>query len=205
MLHVSFWYFCPFCYESTWRPTIFLQNISDASNVFAHSCRCRSSAFLLITNRLSSFWKRIVPTKYCSAMCSRLTINFLNNFKCFCGIKTSISAKTNCCTLFSCIFHYNLWHEQNKQVTSHVKYVSHCELYELKLSMHIEEGLLTNFPKFHGDLTTNTMFSQCCCKTYQTDLVYVFHIHLYVPNIFLALLKLLVFSTWDKWGVNYVC
>ncbi len=64
LLHDSFWYSHPFCYESTRRPTIFLQNISYTSN-----------SSLLITNRLLSFWKRIVPTKHCSMMYSRLTIN----------------------------------------------------------------------------------------------------------------------------------
>ncbi len=34
-----------------------------------------------------------------------------------------------------------------------------------------EEGLLTNFPKFHEDHATSTMFSQCCRKTYQADRV----------------------------------
>ncbi len=34
-----------------------------------------------------------------------------------------------------------------------------------------EEGLLTNFPQFHGDHATSTMFSQPCRKTYRTDLV----------------------------------
>ncbi len=37
--------------------------------------------------------------------------------------------------------------------------------------MHGEEGLLTNFFKFHGDCATSTMFSQRCRKTYQADFV----------------------------------
>ncbi len=45
------------------------------------------------------------------------------------------------------------------------------EWFELKLGMRGEEGLLTNFPKFHGDRATSTMFSQCCHKTKKTDLV----------------------------------
>ncbi len=51
-------------------------------------------------------------------------------------------------------------------------YVPHCKRFELKLGMRREESLLTNFPKFHGDCITNAMFSQHCCKTYLTDLVY---------------------------------
>ncbi len=54
---------------------------------------------------------------------------------------------------------------------SHRKYVPHCKRLELKLGIHRETGLLTNFRKFHGDRATSTMFSQFCCKTYRTDLV----------------------------------
>ncbi len=39
---------------------------------------------------------------HCSTMYSRLTINVLNHFKCFCSIRTSFPAKTNRCTLFNC-------------------------------------------------------------------------------------------------------
>ncbi len=42
-------------------------------------------------------------------------------------------------------------------MSSH-KYVPHCERFELKLGMHGEEGLLTNFIKFHRDFATCTMF-----------------------------------------------
>ncbi len=104
LLHDSFGYSHPFCYGSTWRSTIFLQNIGYASNVFTCSCHRRSSASVLITNRLPPFWKCIVPTKHCSTMYSRLTLNFLNNFKCFCGIKTGFPAKTNLCRLFNIFF-----------------------------------------------------------------------------------------------------
>ncbi len=45
------------------------------------------------------------------------------------------------------------------------EYVPLCERFELKLGMHGEEGLLTNFPKFHGDRATSTTFLQRCCKT----------------------------------------
>ncbi len=56
VLHDSFWYSHQFCYECTRRPImIFLQNIDYSSNVFTHSCHRRSSASLLITNRLSPF------------------------------------------------------------------------------------------------------------------------------------------------------
>ncbi len=150
---------------------IFLQNIGYASNVFACSCCCQSSASLLITNRLSLFWKRIVLMKHCSTMYSRITINFVNHFKCFCGIKTGFPAKTNRCTLFNCFFHYDLWHRQNRQVTSHREYVPHWERFELKLGTCREEGLLTNFPKFHGDRSSSTTFPQRCLKTYQTEFV----------------------------------
>ncbi len=135
------------------------------------SWRHSSSTFLLVTNRLSPFWKRIVPTKHCSTMYSGLTINFLYHFKCFCGIKTSFPAKTNHCTLFNCFFSITIYDPDKRQVKSRHKYVSHCEWFELKLGMCREEGLLTNFPKFHGDHTTSTMFSQSCRKTYRTDLV----------------------------------
>ncbi len=85
--------------------------------------------------------------------------------------KTGFPAKINHCTLFSCFFHYDLWHGQNRQVTSHFEYVPHCKWFELKLGMRREEGLLTNFPKFHGDHAISTMFLQHCSETYQTDLV----------------------------------
>ncbi len=62
-------------------------------------------------------------------------------------------------------------HGQNRQVTSHREYVPHCERFELKLGMRVEEGLLNTFPKFHGDRATSTMFSQRCNKTYRSDLV----------------------------------
>ncbi len=39
--------------------------------------------------------------KHCSTMYSKLTINFLNHFKCFRDIKTGFPATTNCCTLFN--------------------------------------------------------------------------------------------------------
>ncbi len=107
----------------------------------------------------------------CSTMYSRFTINSLNHFKCFCGIKTGFSAKINRCTSFSCFFHYDLWHRKNRPVTSRCEYVPHCAWFELKLDMHREEDLLTNVPKFDGDCTTSTMFSQRCRKTYRTDLV----------------------------------
>ncbi len=60
---------------------------------------------------------------------------------------------------------------QKGQVTSYCKYVPHCEWVELKLGIRGEEGLLTNFPKFHGNHATSTMFSQHCRKTYRTDFV----------------------------------
>ncbi len=40
----------------------------------------------------------------------------------------------------------------------------------VKLGMRREEGLLMNFPKFHGDRDTSTILSQRYRKTYQTDL-----------------------------------
>ncbi len=54
---------------------------------------------------------------------------------------------------------------------SRCEYIPYCEWFELKLGMRREEGLLTNFPKFHEDRATDTMFSQRCRKTYRTDLV----------------------------------
>ncbi len=110
-------------------------------------------------------------------MYSRHAINFLNHFKCFYGIKAGFPAKTNGCTLFNCFFHYDLWHGQNRQVMSCCEYAPHCEWFELKLGMHGEEGLLANFPKFPGDCATNIMFSQHCCKSYRTDLVYTLTLH----------------------------
>ncbi len=103
------------------------------------------------------------------ARCTRDKL--FNHFKYFCGIKTSFSVKTHHCTLFNCFFHYNLWHRQNRQVTSHCEYVPPCEWFELKFGMCGEESLLTNLSKFHGDRAASTMFSQHCCKTYWTDLV----------------------------------
>ncbi len=125
-----------------------------------------------VTNWLLPFWKRVVPTKHCSTMYRRFIINFLNHFKCFCGFEISFPAKTNRCTLFNCFFYYNLCYGQNRQVTSRCEYVPHCERFELQLCLSGEEGLLTNFPMFHGDRATSTTFSQRCRKTYRTDLVY---------------------------------
>ncbi len=45
----------------------------------------------------------------------------------------------------------------------------------VKRGMRREEDLSTNFPKFHGDRATSTMFSQYYRKTYQTDLVFTSH------------------------------
>ncbi len=84
--------------------------------------------------------------KHCSMMYSGLAINFLNHFKCFCGFKNGFPAG------------------QNRQVTPHRKYMPHCEQFELKLGMRREEGLLTNFPKFHGDGATSTCFRNAVTK-----------------------------------------
>ncbi len=126
---------------------------------------------LLCSSQIDSHPSENVLYQHCSTMYNRLTINFLNHFKCFYGIETGFQEKTNYCTLLNWFFHYNLWHRQNGQVTSHHEYVPHWEWFELKLGMCREEGLLTNFPKFHVDSTTSTMFSQYCRKTYRTDLV----------------------------------
>ncbi len=67
--------------------------------------------------------------------------------------------------------HRPLRHRQNRQVTSRRKYGPHSEQFKLKLGMHGEEGLSMNFPKFHGDRSNSTMFSQRCRKTYRTNLV----------------------------------
>ncbi len=74
-----------------------------------------------------------------------------------------IAARCSCSVGF---FHYNLLHEQNRQVTSCCECVPHSEWFELKLGMGKKEGLLTNFPMFHGDPATGTIFSQHCRKTY---------------------------------------
>ncbi len=140
------------------RLTIFFQNISYTSYVFTFSHHKHFSTSLLIMNRLSPFWKCYVPMKHCITTYNRVTINFLNHFKCFCVIKTGFPSKTNRCTLFNCFFHYNLWHRQNRQVTSHHKYIPLYEQFELKLGMRGREHLLTNFPKFHRDHATSTMF-----------------------------------------------
>ncbi len=42
---------------------------------------------------------------------------------------------------------------------SHREYMSHCEWFELKLSMCKEESLLMNPPKFHEDCATSTVFA----------------------------------------------
>ncbi len=138
----------------------FLQNISYASNVFSHRCCRWSSTSLLITDRLSPFWKRIVPTEHCNTMYSRLIINFLNHFKRFCVIKTGFPAKTNRCTLFNCFFHYDLCYGQNRPVTSHHKYVPHCERFELKLDMCGDDGSLRTFPSFMEIV----LLVQCFCS-----------------------------------------
>ncbi len=104
LLHDSFWYSRPFCYVSAQRPVIFLQNIGYTSNVFACSCYCWSSASLLITNQLSSFWNCIVPMKHGSTMYWRLTINFLNHSNVFVALKSPFQQKqitARCSTVFS--------------------------------------------------------------------------------------------------------
>ncbi len=75
-------------------------------------------------------------------------INFFNHFKCYSGIKTGIPAKTNCCTLFNCFFHYDVWHGQNRQVTSHRKYVPHYEQFELNLACMEKRVYWWTFPSF---------------------------------------------------------
>ncbi len=175
-----------------------LQNIGYVSNVFARSCHRQSSPSLLITSRLSPFWKHIVSKKHCSTVHSRLTIHFLNHFNHFCGIKTGFPAKTNGCTLFNCFFLYDLWHGQNRQVTSCREY-THCERFELKFDVRGEENLLTNFPKFHGDRATNTMFSQHCRKIYQTDLVLLF------LKFLLNISKIILENSFSYTGVSEDC
>ncbi len=49
---------------------------------------------------LALLLERVVPTKHCSTMYSRLTINFLNHFKCFCGNKTGVFALLILCSLY---------------------------------------------------------------------------------------------------------
>ncbi len=58
-----------------------------------------------------------------------------------------------------------------QKVISRREYVPHREQSELKVGICREEGVLTNFHKFHEDRTTSTIFSQHCRKTYRTDLV----------------------------------
>ncbi len=118
----------------------------------------------------------LLPMKHSSTMYSRLTINFLNHFKCFCGIKPAFQQKRIAARCSVVFFHYDLWSGQNRQVTSLREYVPHCEWFKWKHSMHREEGLLKNFPKFCGDCATSTMFSQSCCKTYRIDLVFIFSV-----------------------------
>ncbi len=123
--------------------------MSLSSSVFRFSAYHESTLALL---------KSVEPMKHSSTMYSRLTINFLNHLKCFCGTKAGFPAKTNHCTLLNCFFHYDLWHEQNIQFTSHREYVPHCEWFELKHGMCGEGNLLVNFAKFYGDCATSTMF-----------------------------------------------
>ncbi len=83
-----------------------------------------------------------------------------------------LSIKNESLHVAQLFFPLRLMIQQNRQVTSHREYIPHCEWFKLKLGMHREEGLLTNFPKFHGDHATSTMFSQRCHKTYRTDIVF---------------------------------
>ncbi len=69
------------------------------------------------------------------------------------------------------------------QVTLHRKYIPPFEWFELKLGMRIEEGSLTNSPKFYGDSATRTMFSQRCSKTHRTDLVFIFFFRLLTVHV----------------------
>ncbi len=192
LLHDSFWYSHPFYYESARRPTIFLQNISYASNVFGCSCHCRSSTSLLIRNRLSPFWKCVVPTKHCSTMYSRFPINFLNHFKCFCGIKMGFLAKTNRCTLFN-FFSITIYNTNKTDKLRHIANMYPLWMVPAETSHARRKDLLTNFPKFHGDRATSTMFSQRCCKTDQT---------LYIPKNFLSpkFFEMLQYSSSKRWS-----
>ncbi len=64
-----------------------------SSLVFRFSVHHKSTLVLLKTR---------CTNKHCSTMYSKLTINFLNHFKCFCGIKMGFPAKTNRYMLFNC-------------------------------------------------------------------------------------------------------
>ncbi len=48
---------------------------------------------------------------------------------------------------------------ENRQIMSHREYVPHSDRFELKFGMHREEGLLMNFPKFHGGRATSSVFA----------------------------------------------
>ncbi len=119
LLHHSFWYSCPFCYESIRRPMIFLQNISYTSNVFTHSCLCRSSTSLLITNRLSPFWKRFVPTKHCGTMYCRLTINFWIISNVFVAWKPAFQQK-QIAARFSVVFSITIYNTDKTDKLRHI-------------------------------------------------------------------------------------
>ncbi len=120
---------------------------SYTSNVFMRSCCRQFSTSLLIMNQLSPFWKRVVTMKHRSTMYNRLTMNFLNHFKCFCGIKTAFPTKTNPCMLFNCFFHYDLWYGQNRQVTSHHDNVPHCELFRVETWHAWRRGFIGELPQ----------------------------------------------------------
>ncbi len=66
-----------------------------------------------------ALWKCIVPMKYCSTIYSRLAINFLNHFKCFCGIKTGFPAKINNCTC-SIVFSITIYDTNKTDKLRHV-------------------------------------------------------------------------------------
>ncbi len=101
--------------------------------------------------------------------------HFLNHFKCFCDIKTNFPAKTNHRTLFHRFF-ITIYDMEKTDKLRHIENTHlNVKRFELKLGMCEEEGLLINFPKFHGDRATITMFSQCCRKTYRTGFVLKFY------------------------------
>ncbi len=147
-----------------------------SSSVFHFSAHHVSTLTLLKTR---------CTVKHYSTMYNRLTINFLNHFKCFCDIKTCIPAKRNRCTLFNCFFHYHSRHRQNRQVTSHREYVLHCEWFELKLGIQTSPSfmeitlLVLCFRTVVAKLTGQTLYLHIICSiaTYCLHLSYICYLY----------------------------
>ncbi len=95
-------------------------------------------------NRLSPFWKCVVPTKHCSTMYKTFWI--ISNVSV--ALKPAFQLKqiaARCSIVFSVTIYGK---DKTDKLTLCREYLPRCERVELKFGVHGEKGLLTNFPSF---------------------------------------------------------